>query len=314
LGNFSSLEEFSFISLENLMSIISFPDRGPWGKSSWRGNCSGHVYRDLFNRLQPKLFVDPMAGSFTSIDVAKEMGIKAVGLDLHAGFNILRDSILEKVGEPSDLCVSHPPYGGMILYSGENAVWGTQAHPDDLSHCVSDEDFHEKMQVALLNQRASIKNGGVYGTIIGDWRRNGIYTSYQAECISRMPQDELLSVIIKAQHNTQSESKSYGKMAMPFIMHEYILLWRKKVGTTYHLLHSMATNQAMRVRATWKAIIKVTMMSLGGKAALQQVYEAIANNCPENIKTNPNWQAKVRQTLNSSTEYFSEQRGVWAIA
>ena len=69
------------------MSILSFPERGPWGKSSWRGNCSGHVYKSLFEQLRPGTFVDPMVGSGTSVEVAREMGIQAFGLDLHSGFN-----------------------------------------------------------------------------------------------------------------------------------------------------------------------------------------------------------------------------------
>jgi hypothetical protein len=28
-------------------SILSFPDRGPWGNSQYRGNCSGHVYKRI---------------------------------------------------------------------------------------------------------------------------------------------------------------------------------------------------------------------------------------------------------------------------
>ena len=36
------------------------------------------------------------------MQVAREMGIEAHGLDLHSGFNILKQSILEVVGKPSD--------------------------------------------------------------------------------------------------------------------------------------------------------------------------------------------------------------------
>lgn len=104
------------------MSIISYPERGKWGKASWRGNCSGNVYKELFERLEPTIFIDPMVGSGTSIEVAKEMRIEAYGLDLHSGFNVLRDSILLEAGKEADLCLSHPPYGSMIIYSGE--VWG----------------------------------------------------------------------------------------------------------------------------------------------------------------------------------------------
>lgn len=293
------------------MSIMSFKERGHWGKSSWRGNCTGHVYRELFERVQPSFFVDPMMGSGTSIEVAKEMGIEAVGLDLHSGFNILRHSILERTGREADLCVSHPPYGDMIVYSGE--VWG-EAHPDDLSRCANDAEFHEKMQVALLNQRNATKPGGVYGTIIGDKRRNGIYTSYQAECIARMPQSELLAVLIKAQHNTMSGFKQYRNMEMPFILHEYIILWKKKAVSQFVLLSNLANEQAARLRGSWRSIIRNVMMSLGGQASLAQVYEAVEKGATDRVKENSHWKDKVRQILNSTGEYQSISRGVWAIA
>jgi hypothetical protein len=98
-------------------SVISHPNRGKWGQSSWRGNCSGFVYQDIFQQLQPRTFCDPMVGSGTSVEVAQEMGIEAFGLDLHSGFNILRHSILDATGKPVDLCLSHPPYHDMSATS-----------------------------------------------------------------------------------------------------------------------------------------------------------------------------------------------------
>jgi hypothetical protein len=99
-------------------SILSFCDRGPWGNGRYRGNCSGYVYQRLFEQFRPRVFTDPMVGSGTSVEVAREMGIETYGLDLHSGFNILKTSILETVGKPSDLVLSHPPYHDMIPYSG----------------------------------------------------------------------------------------------------------------------------------------------------------------------------------------------------
>ncbi|UUZ66259.1 hypothetical protein LP417_35170 (plasmid) [Polaromonas sp. P1-6] len=131
----------------------------------WRGNCSGHVYKELFEQLKPRVFVDPMVGSGTSVEVAREMGIEAHGLDLHNGFNAIRDSILGHVGKEADLVVSHPPYGAMIVYSGN--VWGSEAHPDDLSRCVDDNDFHEKMQLVLMNQRHATLSRGLLRHL--DW-------------------------------------------------------------------------------------------------------------------------------------------------
>lgn len=293
------------------MSILSYPERGPWGNNKYRGNCSGHIYRDLFAMTKPKIFIDAMVGGGTSIQVANELGIESYGLDLHSGFNVLRDSIVQTVGKQADLVGSHPPYSGMIIYSGE--VYG-KAHPDDLSRCHSDEDFHEKLQVALLNQREATKENGYYFTIIGDWRRKGVYTSYQAECIARMPSDELAAVLIKQQHNTMSDKNTYRNLTLPRIMHEYVIIWQKRSKSTYFLLSELACKQSTALRATWRGIIRNVVMSLGGKAALPDIYQVVSMEVPDRVKNNDNWKAKVRQILNSNKEYFSDQRGVWQLS
>lgn len=296
------------------MSILSFPERGKWGKSSWRGNCSGHIYKALFDQYQPKSFCDPMMGSGTSIEVAKEMGIEAHGLDLHQGFNAIQHSIRDAIGKEVDFCHSHPPYAGMIKFSG--AVWGDKANPADLSHCLDDDDFHEKLHMVLMNQREATKAGGYYGTLIGDLRKDGRYVSYQAECIARMPRTELASVVIKAQHNTVSGNNSYGKMKHFMITHEYLLLWQKPKSPLSILidLSAMAKQQAGRVQSAWKVIVAHAMRALGGKAVLSDLYKKIAESAPEKMQANENWQAKVRQTLQLNSSFNSDERGVWAFA
>lgn len=292
-------------------SIMSFPERGKWGKSSWRGNCSGFVYKQLFEQYRPASFCDPMMGSGTSLEVAKEMKVTAFGLDLHSGFNILRDSIVSTIGKEVDLCFSHPPYGSMIVYSGE--VWG-DPHPDDLSRCIDDDDFNEKMHIALMNQRSATKAGGMYGMLIGDLRSKGRYSSYQAEAIARMPADELAAVIIKAQHNCVSDSRSY-QLKHPRIAHEYILLWQKPRVIMAFLtdLATMARQNAKRLKSTWKAIVYQAMVQLGGKASLQEIYRVIADGAPDRLVTNENWQAKIRQTLQLDKAFGSNERGVWQL-
>ena len=206
-------------------SLLSFPERGPWGRAGYRGNCSGYVYQRIFQWLRPRVFTDPMVGSGTSVEVAREMGIEAYGLDLHSGFNILRHSIRETVGKLSDLVLSHPPYHNIIRYSGN--VWGREPHPDDLSRCACEGEFLNKLYRALLNQRAATVIGGYYGIIIGDIRRGGRYSSFQADMIARMPREELRAVIVKAQHHMGSDAKTYDSLLLPRIRHEYVLLWQR---------------------------------------------------------------------------------------
>lgn len=296
-------------------SILSFPDRGHWGKSSWRGNCSGHIYKEIFKMTRPAFFIDPMVGSGTSIEVATEMGIQAVGLDLHSGFNILRDPILKATnGKEADLVFSHPPYGQMVVYSGE--MYG-KAHPDDLSRCESNDDFHEKLHVALINQREATKSGGFYGMLMGDMRKNGKYVCFTAEQIARMPADELAGVIIKAQHNCMSDRKAYtNRPALPFITHEYIVLWKKPsvIMSCLDSLRVMAIQQHIRLTATWKAVVRHTLAELGGQASLKDIYARIEKYAQNKIASNRNWEAKIRQTLQIHKEFVSDDKGTWKLA
>ncbi|WP_273808460.1 MULTISPECIES: hypothetical protein [unclassified Pseudomonas] len=66
-------------------SILSFPDRGPWGNSRYRGNCSGHViqgFSAIYHRRKDGLAFDPRVGGGTSVEVAQEMGLRFKGTDL----------------------------------------------------------------------------------------------------------------------------------------------------------------------------------------------------------------------------------------
>ena len=100
-------------------SIVSYENRGHYGKSNWRSNCSGHFVKEILEYYQPKVFVDPTVGSGTSADVIAEMrkegsDIEFYGLE-HSGFNILKDSLSERIGgKRADYIFTHPPYHSVI--------------------------------------------------------------------------------------------------------------------------------------------------------------------------------------------------------
>lgn len=293
-------------------SILSFPTRGPEGDASWRGNCSGHVYRELFSQFKPRSFADPMMGSGTSIEVAQSLGIEAFGFDLHQGFDAVTESLLQRIGKPVDMVVSHPPYGGMILYSG--VVWG-EANAADLSRCTNDEQFIDGLTSALFNQREATTGNGIYGTIIGDWRRDGRYTSYQANLINRLPADELLAVIIKAQHGTLSGRRVYNNFQLPRIAHEYIVLWRKRQQSLFAILKNLATAQHRQLQGTWLIVVETALRELGGTSTLSRLYEFISQRAIDKLASNTHWQAKIRQILNQNRDRFrSIEVGVWQIS
>ena len=287
----------------NPSSIVSYPERGPWGSSRYSGNSSGYILLELLATLKPKFVIDVTAGSGTNVEVCNDFGIRVLGLDLKDGFNVLKQSVLERAGEPADLTWSHPPYWNVKKYS---------SHPDDLCACANEEEFLGKLHVLLLNQREATREGGHYATLIGDRRKDGLYSSYQADCITRMPRDELKSVVIKTQHNVSSASTTYT-LRYPLVTHEYLLVWRRAERSLYNLWRNLVT-QAHRVLAgTWKALIHNVLIQLRRASSLADIYEAVAEAAPEAL-TKAHWQAKVRQVLYTHPEVFcSSQRGVWGL-
>lgn len=290
-----------------MKSVMSYPSRGNWGKSNWRGNTSGYIIKDLIEHFNPKLFVDACEGSGTSRDVCKDMNVEYVGLDLYKGNDFTRDSILTELPRPADIVFTHPPYHNMITYSGE--VYGDSALLGDTSRCDSPEEFVSKSQLMLMNQREATKEGGIYTTLIGDHRKNGEFRSYQSDFIQMMPKDELLSVAIKLQHNCLSDSRQYSGNFIP-ILHEYLLVWKKKRKTSIAISFDIASELQQRVATTWRNVIRLVMMKYK-TAPLNVIYEEVEKVAAHLIEKNQHWKAKIRQLLQK--HYSSVQRGIWAL-
>lgn len=285
----------------NMKSVVSYPDRGPWGDAKWRGNCSGHIIRDIVNHYKPSLFVDACEGSGTSGDVCRELGVDYVGLDLHKGNDFTRDSILKALPRPADVVFTHPPYHSMIKYAD---------HPNDTSRCKTVEEFLEKSQVMLLNQRHATRDGGVYATLIGDMRKNGTFRSFQADFISMMPRSEHVSTIIKMQHNCLSDGRVYSGSFVP-IMHEYLLIWKKSAKTLFAVTIEKAREFQRQIASTWRSAIRIAMMQIGKACSLERIYAEVEKVAGHLIEKNKNWKAKIRQKLQQ--HHTSVERGVWAI-
>lgn len=303
-------------SLFSATSVVSHPERGTGGKSSYRGNAGANFMQDviLFGMENTKtksenfLFCDANEGSGTSRDVARQLNCQYVGLDLMHGNDFTRDSILTALPRPAEMVFTHPPYAEMIEYSGSQ--WGTQMLENDLSNPgLSKEAFLEMSQVMLMNQRDATRDGGLYATLIGDMRKKGNFWSFQADYQMLMPKSELISVAIKMQHNCVSNGRNYGGSFVP-IMHEYLLLWKKSSRSLYAIGYETAKDIHRKVAATWRSVIRIALMKLGGQATLSRIYEEVSKVAGELMARNTNWQAKVRQQL--QFHFTNVERGVWA--
>jgi len=202
-------------------SVLDYPNRGPWGDNSYRGNFSGFLIKDLFYQLRPQSVLDVFEGSGTTKDfflgLENNKGIKVeyTGLDLRRGFDVTTDKISGKY----DLIVAHFPYWNIIRYSDDSR---------DLSVTANYQDFIQRVWQALKNMHSALTEDGTIAVVIGDVRRNGEYFPIFNDIIN-MKIGTLKSVIIKKQNNCRSAGNTYrkNKYLVP-IAHEYVLLFSKE--------------------------------------------------------------------------------------
>jgi hypothetical protein len=178
---------------EDMTSVVSYLDRGPFGDARYPGNCSGRLIKSLVLKYGAKRVADPMQGSGTSRDVVnglnkcKKTGIRYWGGDLREGFDLTKQDLPGKF----DFVWIHPPYWNIIRYSNNN--------PNDLSNCDNYEPFRKLLMVCLKRCYNALEFGGRLAVLIGDVRRGGKYTPIVKDVLN-FPMGEIRSIIIKIQH------------------------------------------------------------------------------------------------------------------
>ncbi|MCR5144805.1 MAG: hypothetical protein K6B67_05795 [Lachnospiraceae bacterium] len=301
-------------------SIISFKDRGNWGDSRYRGNCSGYVHKGLIEQYNVKSLGEVFAGSGTGSDVCKEMGIDYLGLDLNpnpirpdiiSGFNVLTDDIPDAF-YGRDMIFMHPPYGAEINIPYAGSQWNApnieELKLQDLGQMPWDT-FMYALNYVVMKFYTALDKGSRMAILMGDVKRKGKLYSMLTDIVKI---GELEQIIIKAQHNCWSDNRTYSNRNFVPIEHEYIMVLKK--ASDYIMSCSIPKKIELDIRdsqcATWQAVVRATLQKLGGEAKLDAIYNELdgRKKC-ENCK---DWKAKVRQTLQY---YFaSTERGVWKIA
>ncbi|MDZ7760057.1 MAG: hypothetical protein U5L00_07370 [Desulfovermiculus sp.] len=204
-----------------LCSVVSYPDRGPWGDPRYRGNCSGHLVKDLILRFQCNSVFDPAEGSGTVKDVVTginthlDKAVEYQGRDLREGWDILESRLPE---EQFDLVWYHPPYWDIIKYSDR---------AKDLSNCETLQEFEEKLCRSVKRLMQVVRPGGILAVLIGDKRKNGRYFALVRSLLNSEV-GLLKAIIVKVQHNCTSDRRSYA--GSPFLIpikHEYCLVYQK---------------------------------------------------------------------------------------
>ena len=207
----------------DLCSVVSYPNRGPWGDSRYRGNCSGHLVKDLILRFKCQSVFDPAEGSGTVRDVVNGINqylrktIDYEGRDLKQGWDILTSQL---PGKQFDMVWYHPPYHDIVRYSD---------NPVDLSNCASLDDFERRLIQSVKRLFNAVKPGGIIAILIGDKRKNGQYYPLSKTILNIQSIGQLKAIIIKVQHHCRSDRKVYHSHN-PFLIpikHEYCLVYQK---------------------------------------------------------------------------------------
>jgi len=196
-----------------LTSVVSYPQRGPYGDNSYRGNCTGYLVKDLIRHFKPVRVLDPMEGSGTTRDVCKECKVQYTGMDLKNGFDLVNDEITGTF----DFVFFHPPYWDIVKYGGDR---------NDLSNSPTYDIFMGKLRICVSKLVEALERGGTLAILIGDKKKNGdLYPLFNEIINWRI--GRLTQIIIKEQHNMRSNETSYSGSFIP-IHHEYVLIFRKE--------------------------------------------------------------------------------------
>lgn len=208
---------------KNMCSVVSYPDRGPWGESRYHGNCTGHLVKDIILRFKCQSVFDPAEGGGTVKDVVnginkyRRQNIHYEGRDLKDSWDILASPLPEK---QFDLVFYHPPYWDIIRYSD---------NPKDLSNCDTLHEFEVKLHKSVERIFKTVTPGGIIAILIGDKRKNGKYYALFKTLLINNNIGQLKAIIIKVQHNCRSDRKIYHSNN-PFLIpikHEYCLIYQK---------------------------------------------------------------------------------------
>ena len=271
---------------KNDQTILSFPSRGEWGDNSYRGNCSGYIQAFLMWKYHIKKFAEVFAGSGTGSDVAKDMGVDYIGLDLNPNpkrHDILcRDAFTDDVPDEfygADMVFMHPPYSELIKipYAGFMYPDPTgELSKRDLGQMPWDT-FMNALNKVIMKFYAAMEKGSYMSVLMGDVRRHGFHSMLQ----DIVKPGEMQQILIKTQHNCTStiENKAYKSRNFVPIVHEYIMVLKKIMP--YMIDFQLPTKHAVDIRdsetATWKDIVYAVMKDKGS-LTLNDIYSNIENH------------------------------------
>lgn len=202
-----------------LTSIHSQTGRGPYGDSSYRGNCGGHLIKDLLHYYSPANVLDPMSGSATCSDVCREVGVPCHSFDLRHGADAADPESYAEL-ETFDFVWMHPPYWRMIRYNED---------PRCLSNAATLKEFVAQLRLVLRNCKNMLSPKGHIAVLMGGFSHEGNYmplahlTTHAAIHEGLWP---ACTEIIRFQHGNTSSRRRYNSRFIPGL-HDTCMVFRR---------------------------------------------------------------------------------------
>ena len=190
-------------------------------------------------------------------------------------------------------------------------MYGDKPLKNDLSHIKDYDEFIKAINYCLAKQYASLKIGGRMAILMADIKKNHKLYSMLLD-MNKLGTVE--QIVIKEQHNCMSDNRRYFNENFIRIAHEYCLILRKDEPLILDYMITKRGKMDLRdsLKVTWKDLVASTIESLGGKANLENLYSKLEGY--KKTANNPNWKAKIRQTLQINPKLFVNiERGVWGL-
>lgn len=202
----------------------------PHGNNKFSGVTPAFVIWNLLQRYTKEgdLVVDPMCGSGTTMDVAKELNRRVIGYDIAP----YRDDIIQNDARSIplednsvDFVFIDSPYSDNIKYSD---------NPLDIGKisCEKEEFFDELEKVAKEIHRI-LKPGKVMAWLIGDhWRKKSGFIPVGFNIYQRLLKYfETVDIICVVRRNQTSNTPAWHKQAKEFNFYlrgfKYLFIMRK---------------------------------------------------------------------------------------
>lgn len=201
----------------------------PHGNNKYNGVTPAFVIWNLLQRYTKEgdLVVDPMCGSGTTIDVAKELNRKVIGYDL----NITRPEIIQNdsrkiplTDNSVDFVFIDSPYSDNIEYSGDPRCIGKIS-------CEKTE-FYEELEKTAREIARILRPGKTMGWVIADQWLKKKFTAVGFLMWQRLEKHfETVDIVCLTRHNQTSNTGVWHDRARQYNFYlrgfKYLFIMRK---------------------------------------------------------------------------------------